>query len=269
MSIPTSQEIERLIRRIAPADLGSRPIYVCFASMMPERFKPSKSVWGYHANGLDLAMREWLIDSDRWRGRGPAVVINDTAMIADGQALAPDDAGFAAELARERIIATACHESAHALSAKIDFRPLPSEITDVVQVEASEKVAKWVAVDGQPTDEPPPWMGHELQFIRVLTHVICRAERILCERVWDSLAFASRNYEVSRLGVYRRALQREIDSFDKSVTFADLQACQPPAEFVERWKKDLHRWWSDSQSEHGVMAIAAAMRPYVHTARSK
>ena len=265
----TAGQLETLFRRIAPADLGSRPCYVCLASTMPGDLRPGAEVLGYQSAMLDLSFRQWLTDSGRWRGRGPAVVVNDTAIREAAEALGGDDAGLVAELYRTRVHAVTLHEIAHALATAFDLRALPVEIADTVERNSRSAVADWIAGrDDKPADPPPHWIGHEAAYIRAILHVAARAERLGVAKPADNLLFCSSNYSLSGLWCYRAALAGEIDAFDSSLSFADLRGCDPPKAFVELWRDDLHRWWKWSQDELGPIQIAAAMAPYVHVLKA-
>jgi hypothetical protein len=258
-------DLERLFRRIAPADLGSRPCYVAMASTMPADLRPGAEVLGYHCTFLDITFRSWLVDSGRWRGRGPAVVINDIALQAIAEQLGGDDVDLVAELYRDRVHALLFHEIAHALSQPFDLRPVPTEIADTVERDSRAAVVQWITTrDEMPADPPPHWIGHEAAFIRTLLHIVARAERLGVKRPADGLMFASFNYSLSGLWCYRSELAKEIESFDSSLCFADLRLCHPPIGFIRLWRDDLKRWWQWSQDELGPIYIAAAMAPYVH-----
>jgi len=260
----TSAELETLARTIAPADIGSHPVYFCFASELPTALKPNAAVWGFTGPVLDIAFADWLRDCRRWRGRGPAIVLNDSAMRADAESYAQDDTELANELFRQRILAIASHELAHVLSAPIDFRPIPAGIRQEIETRCKSVTASWVAKDGQHDPEmPPPFKGHEAAFIRTLLHVHHRYQLLACERLPESQLFSHRAYALSRLGCYRRAMEAEILGFDRSLTFADLRQCSPPKQFIELWKSDLHRWWNDDRTDARMMQMVAAMAPYV------
>lgn len=255
-------EIETLLRRIAPADFASHPIYVCFASIVPTHLRPSALCWGFTAPALDLAFHEWLVSCGRWRGRGPVIVLNDIAIRAEAEALAGDDHEFADQLYRSRILATALHEAGHVLQCQIDLRPIPEDIAFDVEHRAQDAVAEFVANEDTP---PVPWKGHDAEFIRVLIHVVNRAEQILGERLPARLLFDHGRFDVSTLFCYRRAIEREIVAFDSTMTFADLRLCHPPDAFVDLWKQDLHDWLErqTAEDDSAVLSIAAAMAPYI------
>ncbi len=261
----TADSLEQLLRRIAPGDFGGRPIYVCFARELPDDLRPSPAVWGYTGTSLDVSLRGWLEDAIRWRGRGPAIVINDVTIAAVADDFAGGDDELRESLYRDRILATLLHESAHTLSAPIDYRVLPDEIADEVTQSTRAIVGKWITSDGEreASETLPPWSGHDAQFIRTLCHVVNRAYRLGVERIADHLIFDHRAYDLSMRPIYSRALEREVNGFDSWLTFHDLRQCRPPQQFVEQWKKDLHRWWNLDQSDNAMQHVLAAMRPYV------
>lgn len=263
-------KIEAMVRRIAPADFASRPVYVCCASAMPVDLRPPKTVFGFQGPVLDLSFKSWLVDAGRWRGRGPCFVLNDVAIQTDATERAGDDVALRDELYRGQMLATALHEAAHALASPIDLRPVPDEIASDIEQSARAAVVEFVEDKPLAADAefPPQWLGHEAAFIRTLLHVHHRAERLGIERLPDNFLFANANYSLSGLWSYRRALSREINGFDSSLTFADLRACHPPREFVELWRDDLLRWWKWMDHAEGPVQIAAALAPFVHVLKT-
>lgn len=269
---PSVLELETLVRRIAPGDIASRPLYVCFVSDMPIDLRPNRDTFGYHSTFLDIAFRSWLTDSGRWRGRGPAIVLNDVAIAETANSLAGDDAGLRDELYRLRILAITLHETAHVLTSPIDLRILPDEIAADIEKSSRASVIEWIADHDKPlaadVEFPPQWSGHEAAFIRTLLHVTHRAERLGIERLPDMFLFPNLNYSLSGLWCYRSAIRKEIEGFDSSLTFADLRQCHPPKAFIELWRDDLQRWWQWLDHEAGAWQIAAAMAPYVHVLKA-
>jgi hypothetical protein len=263
---PDVSKLETLIRRIAPADIASRPVYVCLASEMPSELKPSHYTYGFHSTFLDIAFRSWLSDCGRWRGRGPAIVINDDAIGKDANESASTDVVLRDDIFRTRILAITLHETAHVLTSPIDLRPIPSDIAAEIEKSTRDTVIQWIENKPLPPDSEmtPQWAGHELEFIRVLLHVINRAESLGIERLPDVFLFSNANYSLSGLWAYRRALKDELEGFDSSLTFFDLRKCHPPKSFIELWRNDLHAWWKWMAHDEGPIQIAAAMAPYTH-----
>jgi uncharacterized protein (DUF2252 family) len=153
----------------------------------------------------------------------------------------------------------------------LDLRPVPDEIAESVTKQARECVIGFTK-EKQITEAPSEiasWSGHEAHFIRTLLHVANRAENILCEPLVSRFLFSHHNYDLSAFSVYKRALQKEIEAFDYSMTFADLRACQPPQAFVHLWKNDLHEWWSQTQTDTRTAQLVAAVAPYVNVQSSQ
>ncbi len=261
-------QLENLCRKIAPGDIAGHSVYVGLASEMPEPLRPSPATWGYHGPSLDLAFRTWLSDSGRWLGRGVALAINDIDIRGSVADWAADDPDLGEGLYRTRILATVLHEIAHALSTKLDFRPLPQSVAGEIELSTLATTTKWVADSDESPWVPtgPAWLGHDLAYIRTLLHVIHRAYSLGIERLPDNLIFVSQNYSLSPLASYRRSLESEIESFASEFTFADLRTCRPTEAFVDLWKKDLHAWVENQPDELAVSEMVAALRPYINIA---
>ena len=261
-------ELENLCRKIAPGDIGSRPIYVALASEMPEPLRPNAGTWGYQSQVLDISLSAWLKSVGRWRGRGPCFALNDLAIQAAADDLAASDPELCTELYRQRIVGTALHELAHVLSSPIDLRPVPQAIESEIAETCQTSVERFVVAENPDTSIIPAWLGHEARFIRSLAHVAQRYESLTGDRLPEGFLFASANYELSRLNLYRDSLTTETAAFASQFTFHDLRTCQPTEAFIAVWKRDLHRWWLDHESiEDAPLRIAAAMAPFVHARR--
>lgn len=270
MTTPTTTSgIERLLRRIAPGDIGGHPLYVLFESELPAKYRPPSYVWGLHGPCLDLSLRGRLASEGRWRGRGPAVILNDLAIAKEASELAGDDADLVAELYNARMVATVTHEAGHMLERPLDLLPPPAEIEQEIQTTAEKALTRTAATTESEADAPsdlPHWAGHDSLFIRSLVHAHARAERIV-GRIPGSLVFPHRRYQLSPLERYRHTLEREIASFDGCLSFCDLRTTRPPTAFVELWKSDLRCWWeSTGDRTEALTAYVAALRPYVHPA---
>ncbi len=264
----TAGQLETLFRRIAPADLGGHPVYITFASELPEPQRPPSYTWGLTGPILDLSLRRWLEAESRWRGRGLAIVLQDLAIRKEASELSAGDRSFSDELYRARLFATAAHELAHALSRPLDLVIPPKEIEREVCESAEAALTSFAKVTEAEADEPsdlPPWAGgHDAMFVRILVHVLDRAEKITGQRIPTSLAFPHRRYELSILEGYRRALAPEIVAFDRWLTFSDLRLCVPPKAFCELWRDDCRCWWQSTRDQDATLGFyVEALRPFM------
>ena len=262
-------ELETLVRRIATADLGGHPVYVLLASELEPAQRPPGYTWGATGPVLDLSLKNWLVSQSRWSGRGPAIILNDEAIRRDALELASGDESFASELYRDRMIATGLHELSHVLSRPLDLKIPPMEIESEILTSAEAALSSFGKVTEIEADEPtdlPPWTGgHDAMFVRVLVHVLDRAEKITGQRIMTSLAFPSQRYELSLLEHYRRSLQKEITSFDRWLTFDDLRSCDPPKAFCELWRGDCWAWWKGTRNQDASLGYyLSALQPYLH-----
>ncbi len=73
-------EAEWLCQAVAGRDLAGIPIYMVPQSSLPPDWGSADRCFGYTTPSLDLYLREHISE---WRGRGPAVVINDVALAED------------------------------------------------------------------------------------------------------------------------------------------------------------------------------------------
>lgn len=265
----TAASLERLFRRIAPADLGGHSVYVLLSSELDPAQRPPAYAWGLTGAVLDLSLKNWLVSQSRWSGRGPAVILNDLTIRRDALELAGGDESFASELYRDRMVATGLHELAHVLSRPSDLKIPPMEIESEVLSSAEAALSNYGKVTEAEVDEAeaelPPWFGgHDAMFVRVLVHILSRVETITGQRIVTSLAFPGSRYELSLLEHYRRSLQKEISGFESWLTFDDLRKCDPPKAFCELWRSDCWVWWKGTRDPDASLDYyLAALRPYL------
>jgi hypothetical protein len=161
-------------------------------------------------------------------------VLNDHAIRSEAEATAGDDAVLRDELAQQWIVAVALHELAHVLQQPLSLDTPATSLSE----EREGLLAAWcrqpIAVSSV------PWQGHDAKFIRVLCHVLHRAEQAGIDRVPRSVAFPNHAYGLSNLEQYEAKLQAELDTF--TGTFAELQKTPPPAEFVTLWRQDVQHY---------------------------
>lgn len=211
-----------LCRQVAARDLGSSPFYIVRQSAIVTEFGAGEGCAAYTSPSLDLYLRESL--GDRWRGRGPCLVVNDLALLAD---LHPLDL--------ENItLGTILHELAHILD-----RPVPYDERPDVEP-AKLKFESLVLADAitrpRPTVQVPSWHGHGASFIRIALHLRHRAWQRGVYLLANELCGGSR-YGLSPGTAYKGALGDEPRRL-AHLTFKQIAAIKPPTAFTNLWLED-------------------------------
>lgn len=222
---------DNIARVVAWRDLDGLPIYFLAAS----RFAAEPSAChGYCHERLDLHLQR-TIGRD-WRGRGPCVVVDDRAIVADVGA-GPEDAEFVEHAVRGVIL----HELAHALEQGWPDRLRCGEQVDPVRVQGERK--RLVAIAARPSSgrgngiAAREWLAHRPdRFVRVLCHLRRRAELLLGIRLPE--AWLSRRPGVARLDWYQAALGSEVERMIDA-TFAQILSEPLAPEFDMLWRQDL------------------------------
>jgi hypothetical protein len=203
------QRVEAICRAAAPADLPvSQPFYVIWASEIPSLSK-SGSLWGLQLRSLDLLARPYI--EARWRGRGAAILINDSAIARDVAKHRPMNPTAAETFFAGNAIAVGLHELAHAAEAgfvRADPTPMP------VLAIASEAVHQAVALsEAGPAEVEYDRLTHRPEWIRASLHIF---ERVYAAGLWPlailpvphAIADAV-DYGFSDTGCYEKAIGDE------------------------------------------------------------
>jgi hypothetical protein len=213
---------ESLCRRVAPRDLAGVPVYVVPQSVAVELFGHAKECDGFTTPSLDLYVRHAI---PAWRGRGPCMVVNDIALVAD----VPDDL-------EPYFLATAIHELAHILERaelhSVRSEPEPARLTFEALV-----IARAVAEPPTEATEAAEFLTHDDRFIRAALHLCHRAARV-GEPVPLPLVWNRRCYGMSHVRAYQAALGDEPRRL-ADAAIRDVLATPPPEPFARLWADDL------------------------------
>lgn len=181
---------------------------------------------GVFASLLDLQLRDAI--GERWKGRGPAVILNDVC---------PEARDFPEDRVR-----LAIHEFAHAVPMLHHFAaPLPQaeELGEAAVVARAERLANPEARYANPfTLAAFDFLLHDLAFVRVVCHMAFRAGRLNSD--WKTPYFR-RTPEIPRLnGVsrYVAAFEAEATHY-RRLPFREILAVQPPQAARDLWARDL------------------------------
>lgn len=228
---------EALCRRVAP-DAATGAFYVVLRSDLPPEYQGGDGgALALTSRHLDLMLRPTLERQRRWRGRGPAVLL-DPAEIAAGAARRPRPT-------RVRIfppvaMGIVLHELAHI----IDAGPREDAEPDRDLVEFGRLIlAADLTGAAPPTNGPGadvPWRGHEAPFIRIAMHLAYRAQATGVDVRPDDV-FAAADYGLSATRHYHAALGDEPERL-ADVDYATIVDAAPPAAFAALWRADVERW---------------------------
>lgn len=215
------ERAERLCRTIAGRDLAGAPIYIVCQSQLPARFGSEDGSEGYTCPRLDLYLKDHI--GAAWRGRGPAMVINDRTLAAE---LHPDDVGYV-------ILATVLHELAHILERRtlaIDATEFPEEPLQFEVLALARETQP-----ERPIDEPA-FAGHQAAFIRTALHV-CNRAAMAGTVIEPSAVFNGWQYGLTRTRQYAATLGDEPQRMPNKL-FREILATDPPLEFLALWAAD-------------------------------
>lgn len=240
----SSSRFEAILRAAVP-ELEGLPLYIALSSEGLGVEFTKDGTGGYAGPVTDLALREWL--GDRWRGRGPAFVIDDIMATRS----APADLPSAGS---RMVLANVIHEMAHQLDAGLKY----PEINDPDRIrQESDHLRAWAAV---PMERPQiPFEAHSATWVRHALHLIHRV-RQQGYAVDDEEVLLTGYYSLSRAADYRDALDSELFlcSSNRLAPFEDIARCPPPEEFASLWKGDVLRWLSSLGEDPSEEAIQAA-----------
>ncbi len=219
--------VEAFLRRLAPKDLPpSRPLYVLAAADLPADRGRDVKVKGYTYEALDLHLADVI--GDRWRGRGPAMVVSAAEVALDCH---PDQlAGM--------VLAVAVHETAHILDPTWKYPRKATRRTAGVPSRPQLALARQLASSVSEPDLPDePDSHHSAIFVRTGVHLLHRAEA-LGVFLWASTVVGGGDrkkcFGAER---YRVALGDELARM-AGASFAAIGKSPVPAALVELWQRE-------------------------------
>lgn len=254
-----ASQAESLCRAVAP-DLAGRPLYIVLPSVLKDlRF--ADGPLGFTSGYLDLILRPELERLGRWRGRGPAIVIDPEA-IASGRA-------EQFTLARRRhfqadAMGIVLHELAHIFDLGFGglYADGPEPEPDPQFVEFARLV---LVADGNgsvpPSNGPNaavPWHRHESGLIRIALHLAHRATAagIL---LYGSDIIDAADYGLSSTWAYAKALGDEPARL-ADWSFEAIRQTAPPSAFMALWQADVRRWYAEQPTKSKSASPAACGR---------
>jgi hypothetical protein len=245
-------QAEALCRAVAP-DVATGPFYVVLRSDLPPEYQGGDGgALALTSRHLDLMLRPTLERQGRWRGRGPAILLDPAEIAAHS--------GRRIRAARRRVfpvVATGVvlHELAHIVNAgpRDDAEPDAGLVQFGRLVLAADLTGKIDATNGP--DAVVPWLGHEWPFIRLALHLAHRADALGYD-VTTVGVFDAEMYGLSPTYHYVAALGDEPERLaDRPITM--INRVPPPPAFSELWDADV-RAWSARQGNLDVSAALAA-----------
>lgn len=219
-----SRQAENLCRSLAPADLGTAPLYVVRYSDADPYFRPP-SAGAWTAGLLDEWLRPKLEQRGQWRGRGPAMLIRDPAAGLPGL---------------NSFLHLVVHELAHRLER-------PRALLEIVDSALVEQVATVVYNSPDLATRPtavtfaspslPPWTDHALPFLRACSHLVHRGQSqgFFCSM--SGIQSGGRIYGLSPGEAYSHLFADECAAWQRRSIIA-IQAEPLPAKVLELWKQD-------------------------------
>ncbi len=211
-----------LCRAIARRDLAGHELYIIRQSAISGEYGTADGCEAYTSPCLDLYLREFI---PNWGGRGPCLVLNDLALLAD---VHPEDLEAV-------VLGITVHELAHILDRSALYRERRDAEPDRLKFEAL------VLADevGQPrqTVAAPLYTGHGASFIRIALHLRHRAREHGVLLLANDLCGGPR-YGLSSASAYRAALGDEPTRL-AHLTFREIAAIQPPEAITNLWASDV------------------------------
>lgn len=211
-----------LCRAIAARDLRDSPLYIIRQSAIAIELGAAKGCSAYTTPSLDLYLADHI---PNYRGRGPCMVINDLALLAD---VYPEDL-------EEITLGTIIHELAHILDRPALYEERPN--VEPAKLKFESLVLADAIARPRPTVKVPPYHGHGASFIRIVLHLRHRALRHQINLLANELCGGQRN-GLSPGTAYKGTLGDEPRRL-AYLTFAQIAAIKPPAEFTKLWDDDV------------------------------
>lgn len=245
-------QAEALCRTLAP-DAATGAFYAVLRSDLPPEYQGGDGgALALTSRHLDLMLRPTLERQGRWRGRGPAILL-DAAEIAAHSAkrIRP---------ARRRVFPVVAagavlHELAHIINAgpRDDAEPDPGFVQFSRLVLAADLTGKIDATNGP--GALVPWHSHEAAFIRIALHLAYRANA-LGYAVMTIGLFDAAMYGLSPTYGYVAALGDEPERLaDRPIT--TVSHVPPPPAFAELWDANVRAWSAKATNSDNVSAVLA------------
>jgi len=245
-------QAEALCRAVAP-DVSGGPLYVVLHADSPPELRIADGPAGITTRHLDLILRPTLERLGRWRGRGPAMIVDPTAV---SEALAHRDWSSRRRAFASAFFGIVLHELAHILDVGLIGGPEPKP--DLV-VFARLSLAAELNGTTSPTNGPNapiPWRWHEWRFIRTALHLAHRASA-LWPGMLPTCVFDAADYGLTPTWSYVTALADEPARM-AGCDFATILATPPPADFAALWRADFLRWLSQTPMTDEILRTLAA-----------
>ena len=238
----TSADLEALADEV----LGA-PVYIAFAH--EAGIDVASDVLALNHGRLDLHLERHLREAGRWRGRRPAVLLNDQAIGAwANERVEPEN--LEAEVKRVTF-GTLAHELSHVL-----LRPWPHYDDSPSVLDWDYETAMFKALATLPSDQVrqrtammgrSPWAGHEAKFIRMSLHCGFRLARASGVEIAAAVIVSTQSYELSHTCHYAATISDEVVRL-ADVALADLARIAPPPAFRSLWTSDLRAWFLSLES---------------------
>jgi len=250
-------QAERLCRDLAP-DTAHGAFYVVLRPDLPPEYQGGHGgALAITSRHLDLMLRPTLERQRRWRGRGPAILLDPVAIAADAR--------HRPRPSRRRVfppvaMGVVLHELAHIIDGgprDDEFEPDPG----LIQFARLSLAADLTGTEA-PTNGPgatAPWRGHEWPFIRIAMHLAQRAAELGAD-VSARDVFDARDYELSPTHRYVAAVGDERERLaGRCIT--TINNSSPPAALVALWQADVSAWKSRHvTTDESSMTLAACER---------
>lgn len=227
-------EFIEIAYRIAPIDLAERPLYVVQVSQLDawQSWIPADTT-GLAGPDLDLSLHHVIERTQRWRGRGHCIVLNDVGWAAFSTTQ---------ETFRRNMLGTFLHEFSHCLEADRDFES-PPEPTPAALAEAVAEHSRAVECFHVDRANVPGWFTHNLNWIRAAVHVVERAQLAGAEVSLVDVV-DTRRYSLGRVCRYKQAMLPETDALG-AASFAEIRNAVPPAALVDVYAAALREWYAN------------------------
>ncbi|MBP7748492.1 MAG: hypothetical protein KA383_20445 [Phycisphaerae bacterium] len=243
---------EALCHTLAP-HAATGPFCVVLRSDLPPEYQGGDGgALALTSRHLDLMLRPTLERQRRWRGRGPAILL-DPAEIAAHSAKRIRVARRSAF----RVVTTgvALHELAHIVNAgpRDDAEPDPDFVQFGRLLLAADLTGRERPTNGP--DAAVPWLGHEWPFIRTALHLMHRADA-LGYAMTPVGVFDAATYGLSSSYRYLAALGDEPERL-AGWPITKIGRVPPPFAFTRLWDADARAWMARHGNSDEVCAALA------------